>query len=202
MSSDELELALGSVGPTDAARLEEIRGAIGDEAERRALIDVSIARLDSPFGQLLVGATGEGLVKLSLPEQDDDEFAAMLTARIGPRLVERPARFEQLVRELDEYFEGGRREFAFPIDWRLSSGFGLEVLRFANSIPYGQTRTYSEVAEGVGRPKANRAAGSALGANPIPLIVPCHRVLRVGGALGGYAGGLPMKQALLELEAG
>ena len=116
-------------------------------------------------------------------------------------MLEAPARLDEARRELDRYFAGELREFDLPIDWSLSHGFRQRVLQGIAAIPYGETRTYTEMATGAGNPRAVRAAGSACGSNPIPLVVPCHRVLRLSGGLGGYAGGLAMKESLLELEA-
>ncbi len=140
------------------------------------------------------------MVRVGLPNQDADELLADLAARVSPRVLEAPAELDEARRELDLYFEGKLDRFDLPLDWRLSDGFRRRVLRAIDRIPYGQTRTYTEMARRAGNERAVRAAGSACGSNPIPLVVPCHRVLRTGGALGGYGGGLPMKQALLELE--
>ena len=123
-----------------------------------------------------------------------------LAERISPRLLEAPARLDPVRRELDEYFAGRRREFDLPLDWRLTGGFTRKVLRETARIPFGETRSYMQMAASAGSPRAHRAAGSALGANPIPIVVPCHRVLRSGGGLGGYGGGLEVKRELLRLE--
>jgi methylated-DNA-[protein]-cysteine S-methyltransferase len=139
-------------------------------------------------------------VRVGLPNQDQDELLVDLAARISPRVLEAPAELDAVRRELDLYFEGKLERFDLPLDWSLSDGFRLRVQRAINRIPYGQTRSYTEVATKAGNERAVRAAGTACGSNPIPLVVPCHRVLRTGGALGGYGGGLPMKRALLEME--
>jgi methylated-DNA-[protein]-cysteine S-methyltransferase len=123
-----------------------------------------------------------------------------LAARISPRIVEAPTPPDPLRRELEEYFAGRRRRFELPLDWSLVGPFGQRVLRAASAIPYGGVLTYTQVAAEAGSPRGSRAAGNALGSNPIPIVVPCHRVLRSGGALGGYAGGLDRKRWLLELE--
>ncbi|MFL5873449.1 MAG: methylated-DNA--[protein]-cysteine S-methyltransferase [Solirubrobacterales bacterium] len=169
-------------------------------AAEEGLLDVAYASADSPFGPLLLATTKRGLVRVGLPSQDRDELLADLAGRISPRVLEAPARLDPVRRELDLYFEGKLDRFDLPLDWRLSSGFRQRILRAIDRIPYGQTRSYTEMARRAGNERAVRAAGSACGSNPIPLVVPCHRVLRTSGALGGYAGGLPMKQALLELE--
>lgn len=169
-------------------------------AEREGLVDVAYTGADSPFGPLLLAQTSRGLVRVGLPNQDFDQLLEELARRVSPRVLEASAPLERARRELDEYFEGRREHFDLPLDWALSEGFRRRVLDEIAAIPYGQTRTYTEMARGAGNERAVRAAGSACGSNPIPLVVPCHRVLRVGGALGGYGGGLPMKQGLLELE--
>ncbi len=169
-------------------------------AAEEGLLDVAYTTIDSPFGPLLLAQTRRGLVRVGLPNQDADELLADLAERVSPRVLEAPAELDEARRELDLYFEGKLDRFGLPLDWQLSSGFRRRVLRAINAIPYGKTRSYTEMARRAGNERAVRAAGSACGSNPIPLVVPCHRVLRTGGALGGYGGGLPMKRALLELE--
>jgi len=169
-------------------------------AAEEDLLDVAYATADSPFGPLLLAQTRRGLVRVGLPNQDSDELLVDLAARISPRVLEAPGELDAVRRELDLYFEGKLDSFDLPLDWQLSGGFRQRVLRAINSIPYGQTRSYTEMARRAGNERAVRAAGSACGSNPIPLVVPCHRVLRTGGALGGYGGGLPMKESLLQLE--
>lgn len=169
-------------------------------ADSEGLLDVVYARADSPFGELLLAGTPRGLVRVGLPNEDTGELLEDLARRISPRLIEAPGRLDTARRELDLYFGGRLESFDLPLDWQLSHGFRRRVLRAISRIPYGQTRNYTEMARRAGNERAVRAAGSACGSNPIPLVVPCHRVLRSGGGLGGYAGGLPMKEALLELE--
>lgn len=169
-------------------------------AAEEGLLDVAYATADSPFGPLLLAQTSRGLVRVGLPNQDSDELLTDLAARVSPRVLEAPAELDAVRRELDLYFAGKLDRFDLPLDWQLSGGFRRRVLRAIDRIPYGQTRSYTEMARKAGNERAVRAAGTACGSNPIPLVVPCHRVLRTGGALGGYGGGLPMKQALLELE--
>ncbi|HEY6550416.1 MAG TPA: methylated-DNA--[protein]-cysteine S-methyltransferase [Solirubrobacterales bacterium] len=173
---------------------------LADRANDEGLLDVAYAMSDSPFGPLLLAATPKGLVKLSLPGHDPEEALEDLAARISPRVLESPARLDEARRELDLYFEGKLTEFDLPLDWQLSRDFRRRALRAIDRIPYGKTRSYTEIARSAGNERAVRAAGTACGANPIPIVVPCHRVLRTSGALGGYGGGLPMKEALLKLE--
>jgi methylated-DNA-[protein]-cysteine S-methyltransferase len=173
---------------------------LAERASAEGLLDVAYTTTDSPFGPLLLARTPRGLVRVGLPNQDPNELLLELSARVSPRVLEAPAALDDVRRELDLYFEGGLDRFALPLDWSLSGGFRQRVLRAINRIPYGQTRSYTEMARKAGNERAVRAAGTACGSNPIPLVVPCHRVLRTSGALGGYGGGLPMKRALLELE--
>jgi methylated-DNA-[protein]-cysteine S-methyltransferase len=179
-----------------AAAARRLTRRIADEG----LADVSYAPVDSPFGTLLVAATKRGLVKLAFPEEDVDGVLERLAQRVSPRIVAADAGLDRVRRELEEYFAGRRRDFALPLDWTLVGPFGRRVLGVTAEIPYGGVLSYAEVAAEAGSPRGSRAAGNALGANPIPIVVPCHRVLRSGGALGGYGGGLDRKRFLLELE--
>jgi methylated-DNA-[protein]-cysteine S-methyltransferase len=185
-----------ATGKTMDAAIDRFKARSAEEG----LLDVAYTSADSPFGPLLLATTKRGLVRVGLPNQDHDELLADLAGRISPRVLEAAAELDPVRHQLDLYFDGKLAHFDLPLDWRLSSGFRRRVLRAIDRIPYGQTRSYTEMARRAGNERAVRAAGSACGSNPIPLVVPCHRVLRTGGALGGYGGGLPMKQALLELE--
>jgi methylated-DNA-[protein]-cysteine S-methyltransferase len=171
-----------------------------NRAAAEGLLDVAYATEESPFGTLLLAVTPRGLVRLGLPNQDADELLEELAVRISPRVLEAPARLDAARRQLDRYFQGELTEFDIPLDWRLTGGFRAKVQHAIAEIPYGQTRSYTDMARRAGNERAVRAAGTACGANPLPIVVPCHRVLRSGGGLGGYGGGLPMKEALLELE--
>jgi methylated-DNA-[protein]-cysteine S-methyltransferase len=165
------------------------------------LLDVAYASVDSPLGPLVVASTPRGLVRLAYTgSRGEDEVIEDLADKLSPRVLEAPQRLDEVRRELDEYFEGRRDEFDLPIDWSLTRGFTGKVLRQTARIGFGKTSTYAEMASRAGSPRAVRAAGNALGANPIPLVVPCHRVLRSGGALGGYTGGVERKEFLLRLE--
>ena len=193
---NELERALSAtqIDPGDA--IERLR----ERAARDGLLDVAYTTTDSPIGVITVAATPAGLVALGLPNRDPEEVVEDLAARISPRVLEAPARLDEVRRELDRYFEGDLRDFDLPLDWQLTKGFRRRVLRQTARIPYGKTLSYKQVAAKAGNERAVRAAGSALGSNPIPIVVPCHRVLRTGGALGGYGGGLEVKEQLLRLE--
>jgi methylated-DNA-[protein]-cysteine S-methyltransferase len=174
--------------------------ALRRRAAAEDLLDVAYATADSPFGTLLLAKTPRGLVRLGLPNEDPEKLLADLAGRISPRVLEDPGGLDEERRELDDYFAGRRHAFELPIDWQLSHGFLLRARQGIAAIPYGETRTYTDLARGAGNERAVRAAGSACSRNPIPLVVPCHRVLRSDGSLGGYAGGLGMKEKLLELE--
>jgi methylated-DNA-[protein]-cysteine S-methyltransferase len=167
-----------------------------DRAVDSGAVDVSYCSVDSPFGPMLAAATGSGLVMLSYGT--DEERLVELSTKVSPRILEAP--LDDVRRQLDEYFEGRRQAFDLRIDLRLTRGFALKVLRTTSRIPFGRVSTYKDVARKAGNVRASRAAGNALGSNPIPIVVPCHRVVRTGGGLGGYTGGLGRKQWLLELE--
>jgi methylated-DNA-[protein]-cysteine S-methyltransferase len=174
---------------------------VAERAADEGLLDVAYTSVDSPLGPLVVAATPKGLVRVSYSEfRGEDEVLEDLARRVSPRVLEAPARLDPVRRELDEYFEGRREDFDIPIDWSYLAGFTREVLRATAAIPFGDVSTYAGVAAAAGSPRATRAAGNALGANPMPVIVPCHRVLRTGGQLGGYTGGLERKEFLLRLE--
>jgi methylated-DNA-[protein]-cysteine S-methyltransferase len=170
-------------------------------AAKEDLLDVAYATVDSPLGPLIVAATPRGLVRVAYGDYSlDSDVLAELARKLSPRVLEAPARLDRVRRELDDYFEGRRTDFDVPIDWALTRGFTSRVLEATARIGFGHTSTYAEVAGQAGSPRAVRAAGNALGSNPMPVVVPCHRVLRTGGGLGGYTGGLERKEFLLRLE--
>ncbi len=164
------------------------------------LADIEYAPVESPFGTLHAAITRRGLVRVAFPEESVESVLERLARELSPRIVEAPASLDPVKRELDEYFAGRRRTFDLALDWALITPFGRRVLRMTAAIPYGGHLSYAEVAAEADSPRGARAAGNALGANPIPIVIPCHRVLRSGGALGGYGGGLDRKRYLLELE--
>jgi methylated-DNA-[protein]-cysteine S-methyltransferase len=169
-------------------------------ATDHGLVDVAFATMESPVGPLMLAATQRGLVRMSFGRSlDPESFVASLT-EVSLRVLEAPSYFDGIRKELIEYFEGRRTRFGLPLDWRLTGGFRRRVLEETARIPYGNVSTYSDVAEAAGSPRAFRAAGNALGANPIPIVVPCHRVIRSGGDIGNYGGGPEIKRFLLELE--
>jgi methylated-DNA-[protein]-cysteine S-methyltransferase len=196
-TTDSLEAALRGTA-TDPST--DLTAALA-RAEAEDLVDVAYTVADSPIGPLLVAATPSGLVRLGFQTEDRDRILDDLAQRVSPRVLEAPARLDEARRELDEYFEGRRDHFELPLDWQLSRGFRKTVLeRLHADVQYGRTVSYLELATMVGNPKASRAVGTAMATNPIPIVVPCHRVVRTGGALGGYGGGLDVKRWLLDLE--
>ena len=171
-------------------------------ADASGLVDVAVTTMDSPVGRLLLMATPRGVVRIAFESENRDEVLGEVATRISPRILEAPRRLDPVRRELDSYFAGRLRDFDVALDWSLVGDFARRVLGRTARIPYGSVASYGEVALDVGTPRGARAVGNALGSNPIPVIVPCHRVVRTGGAIGGYGGGLPRKRLLLELEAG
>ncbi len=172
-----------------------------ERAKRARLEDVAYAEVDSPTGRLLLAATSEGLVRVGFPEEPLDHVLQELADAISPRVLEDPKALERVRRQLDEYFEGRRRTFATALDWRLApAGFGRKVLEQTARIPYGAVSTYGEVARRAGSARAARAAGNALHENPIPIVVPCHRVVPATGGIGKYGGSEWRKEYLLRLE--
>lgn len=182
----------------DTAVAERFR----DRAEASGLVDVAVTSMDSPIGTLLLMATRKGLVRIAFESENRDEVLGEVATQLSPRIMESPRRLDTVRRELDNYFSGRIHEFDLALDWSLVGPFARRVLRRTARIPYGSVASYGDVAAGIGTPRAARAVGNALGSNPIPVVVPCHRVVRTGGAIGGYGGGLPRKRFLLDLEAG
>ncbi len=167
------------------------------------LLDVAYGKLDSPVGTLLLAATPTGLLRLAyIDSEQEDTVLDEIATRISPRVLSAPRKLDQPRRELDEYFRGRRRAFDLPLDWRLMTAFARRVLEATAAIPYGAVSTYKHVATVAGSPRGSRAAGNALGSNPIPIVIPCHRIVHSGGGLGGYTGGLERKRALLAIERG
>ena len=205
---NELEQALrgaalprGDAGPAAAA------GRLVARAEDEGLLEVAYGSVESPFGDLLAAVTPRGLLRLSYDPSRNDAVLEQIAEKVSPRMLEAPARLDPVRRQLDEYFDGERRKFDLKLDWRLTRGFFQKILRETARVPFGRVSTYKQMAEAAGSPRAVRAAGNALGSNPIPIVVPCHRIVRTGGKMGGYGGtlgpyiaGPEIKQQLLELE--
>jgi methylated-DNA-[protein]-cysteine S-methyltransferase len=192
--------SLGTRIPAQPGDGAEARERLIEAARRNDLLDVGYSFADSPFGPLLVAVTGRGLVRLAYPNESMDDVLWQLGRSVSPRVLESPRDTSEVRRELDQYFDGHRTEFDVPVDLGAMGGFRRRVLEAAERIPFGQVRSYTEVASDAGSPRGARAAGNALGSNPIPIVVPCHRVVHAGGGLGGYTGGLSRKVTLLTLE--
>lgn len=188
--------------PLDGAELDQLRHRLAAAAADAGLLDVAYRTVDSPVGTLLVAATEVGVVRIAFEREGHDAVLATLAEQVSPRVLLAPARLDDAARELDEYLGGRRRTFGIPVDLRLAQGFRRAVLDHLRGIPYGVTESYAAVAAATGHPRASRAVGSACSHNPIPLVVPCHRVVRADGTVGQYLGGTEVKEHLLALEAG
>jgi len=187
--------------PVTDAQLRALHDRLAAGADAADLLDVAYRTLDTPVGTLLLAATPAGLVRVAYASEDHDQVLAALASRISPRVLNAPARLDEVARELDEYFSGTRRRFDLPLDLQLSTGFRRTVLGQLPSIGYGHTASYADVAAAAGSPRAVRAVGTACATNPLPVVVPCHRVIRSDGSPGRYLGGDAAKQLLLRLEA-
>lgn len=198
---EQLPHDLARVHDASPDHLQQLRDRLAAAADSHGILDVAYTTTETPVGVLLLAATERGLVRVAFAREDHDAVLQALSSTISPRVLHAPARLDPVVRQLDEYFEGHRRSFDVDVDWRLSSGFRSNVLHQLVQISYGATATYAAMAQLVGSPRAVRAVGSACATNPLPVVVPCHRVVRSDGGLGGYIGGLDAKRALLTLEA-
>ena len=189
-------------GPTaDAATLDRLHVRLVDQSAREGLVDVAYRTVDSPIGTLLLAATDVGLIRVAFTNEGHEAVLEGLARDVSPRVLRAPGRLDPVARELDEYFERRRRVFDVPLDLRLSHGFRREVLGALRRIDYGSTASYADVAAATGHPRAMRAVGSACRTNPLPIVVPCHRVIRSDGSEGNYAGGIAVKRALLTMES-
>ena len=186
----------------DAATVDRLHERLVALADAEDLLDVAYRTVDSPLGALLVAATPAGVVRVAFPSEDHDAVLGALAATVSPRVLAAPARLDPAARQLDEYFAGRRRHFDVPVDLQLAHGFRRDVLEHLRVIDYGATETYAEVATAAGSPRAVRAVGTACATNPVPVVVPCHRVVRSDGQVGEYLGGTDAKRALLELARG
>lgn len=201
MNSDPNDVVDILSAPVDTETLKRLHGRLEMAADRADVLDVAYTTVDSPVGPLLLAATGRGLARVAYASEDHDRVLDTLALKLSPRILRAPKRLDVAARELDEYFNKRRQTFDVALDLSLSHGFRQLVQRHLPEISYGQTRSYREVAELVGNPKAVRAVGTACATNPLPVVVPCHRVLRTDGTLGGYIGGVAAKTTLLKLEA-
>lgn len=188
--------------PVEESDVDRLRARLVAAAEAEGILDVAYRTLDTPVGPLLLAATEQGLVRVAYPNQGHEAVLQALADRVSPRVLHAPARLDPVARQLDDYFAGRRRRFDVPLDWRLSTGFRSTVLHhLATDVDYGRTASYAALAALAGNPKAVRAVGTACATNPLPVVVPCHRVVRSDGAIGNYAGGAVAKRTLLDLEA-
>ena len=183
-----------------ASRAHRASGALTDRAIGDGLVDVAVATMDSPVGELFVAVTPKGLVSIAFEDEHRGEVLERLAREISPRVLEAASPTDEARREIEEYFRSERRRFELRIDRRMIGEFAWSVLRATSRVGFGELATYGQIAERIERPKAARAVGRALGSNPIPIVIPCHRIVGTGGSLTGYAGGLPRKQTLLRLE--
>jgi len=201
MSTGDTARDLIRAFPDDPGHLARLHGQLAAAAQRDGILDVAYRIIDSPVGPLLLAATEQGLIRVAYATEGHDAVLQALADKVSPRVLSAPGRLETAARELDEYFAGHRRSFDLPLDWRLSAGFRRTVLSHLPEISYGATASYSAVAQLAGSPRAVRAVGTACATNPLPVIVPCHRVVRADGGMGGYLGGPEAKRTLLTLEA-
>ena len=203
MSGTETENArlFGALPAADEETSARLHARLVAAAEREGVLDVAYRTIATPVGELLLAGTGHGLVRVAFPQQGHDAVLESLAQTVSPRILRAPERLDQVSRQLEEYFAGRRTVFDLPLDWRLATGFRRAVLAHLPAIPYGRTESYAQVATAAGNPKAVRAAGTACARNPLPVVVPCHRVVRSDGTAGGYAGGPDAKRALLALES-
>ncbi len=201
MNADDLARDLVRAFPGTVGDLRRLHDRLAAAADREGILDVAYRTLDSPVGPLLLAATDAGLVRVAYASEGHDTVLQALADRISPRILDAAVRLDAPARELDEYFAGRRRSFDLPLDWRLSGGFRRAVLSHLPEIGYGHTASYAAVANLAGHPKAVRAAATACATNPLPVVVPCHRVIYSDGRIGRYLGGPDAKRTLLALEA-
>jgi methylated-DNA-[protein]-cysteine S-methyltransferase len=198
---DDLIPSLQQAFSASPGELSELHGRLAAAAQRDGVLDVAYRTVDSPVGQLLLAATDAGLVRVAFDSENHDAVLQLLADRISPRILSARSRLDIPARQLDEYFDRRRQRFDLPLDWQLSAGFRRAVLSHLPDIGYGHTASYAAVAQLAGNPKAVRAAASACATNPLPVVVPCHRVISSDGRPGRYRGGEEAKLTLLTLEA-
>jgi methylated-DNA-[protein]-cysteine S-methyltransferase len=200
MNADDMAGALAQAFPDQPDQLIRLRTRLAAAAQQDGALDVAYRVIDSPVGPLLLAATDHGLIRVAFALEGHDAVLQSLADNVSPRILSAPGRLDAATREIDEYFAGRRRTFGLRLDWRLSAGFRRTVLSHLPEIGYGRTASYTAVAQLAGSPKAVRAVGTACATNPLPVVVPCHRVIRADGSMGGYRGGPEAKRALLTLE--
>ena len=202
MTNPDVAELLARLYEPDPEALSKLRDSLVGAAAEAGVLDIAYRTVDSPVGTLLLAATDDGLIRVAFDREDHDAVLVSLAEKVSPRIMLAPGRLDRAAGELDEYFAGTRRAFDLPLDFRLSSGFRRSVLAHLPEIGYGRTESYAQVAAAAGSPRAVRAVGSACATNPLPLVVPCHRVVRSDGSFGGYRGGPDAKRLLLSLESG
>jgi methylated-DNA-[protein]-cysteine S-methyltransferase len=200
MNADDMAGALAQAFPDRPDQLSLLHTRLAAAAQQDGVLDVAYRVIDSPVGPLLLAATEQGLIRVAFALEGHDAVLQSLADKVSPRILSAPARLDAAAREIDEYFAGRRHTFGLPLDWRLSAGFRRTVLGHLPEIGYGHTASYTAVAQLAGSPRAVRAVGTACATNPLPVVVPCHRVVRADGSMGGYRGGPEAKRALLTLE--
>jgi methylated-DNA-[protein]-cysteine S-methyltransferase len=201
MTDPDVAELLARLYDPDPEALAKLRESLVGAAAAADVLDIAYRTVDSPVGTLLLAATAEGLIRVAFDREDHDVVLVSLAEQVSPRIMLAPSRLDRAAHELDEYFAGTRRVFDLPLDFRLSNGFRRSVLAYLPEIGYGRTESYAQVAAAAGSPRAVRAVGSACASNPLPLVVPCHRVVRSDGSFGGYRGGPEAKRLLLTLES-
>jgi len=202
MTDPDVAELLARLYEPDPEALSKLRDSLVGVAAEAGVLDIAYRTVDSPVGTLLLAATEDGLIRVAFDREDHDVVLVGLAEKVSPRIMLAPGRLDRAARELDEYFAGSRKTFDLALDFRLSSGFRRSVLAHLPDIGYGSTESYAQVAAAAGSPRAVRAVGSACATNPLPLVVPCHRVVRSDGSFGGYRGGPEAKRLLLTLESG
>lgn len=195
------DLLAGSPRQGEIDKLARLRSALAAKAESAGALDVAYRTVASPVGDLLIAATDRGVVRVAFLHDDEDAVLQGLSDHLSPRILRAPRRLDAVASQLDEYFAGTRHSFETPVDLALASGFRRTVLDHLPEIPYGSTASYAAVAELAGSPRAFRAVGTACALNPVPIVIPCHRVVKSDGSMGLYAGGVAAKKVLLGLEA-
>jgi len=201
---NDLESLLAGAGENAAGAadpaMRRLRAMVASRAEEQNLLDIAYRTLDTPVGQLLIAATPLGLIRVAYPRQGHDDVLAALAQQVSPRVLFAPAKLDDAARQFDDYFSRRRHGFDLAVDLQLASGFRRTVLERLPDVSYGRTVSYGELAAEVGHPRAARAVGSACATNPVPLVIPCHRVVLGDGSPGSYVGGPEIKRVLLELE--
>ncbi len=198
---NELARLLGGSTDMDTAIVERLHVRLAHQAQAHNLLDVAYRTVGSPFGSLLLAATPAGLVRIAYADEDHDQVLATLADKVSPRVLRARNRLDEPARQLDDYFANRRHDFDLPLDLQLAHGFRRTVLERLPQVPYGRTVSYAQLAGDVGNPRAVRAVGTACATNPLPLVIPCHRVVRTDGSLGNYIGGTDTKRQLLQLES-